>query len=63
MVWKGVIIEESLLTKAILNMVRIVESKLNTLEKEGERGFMTFLYIELDDEKKDEFLQKSCFFN
>lgn len=60
MVWKGVIIEESLEDKSILNLVRIVRSKKTTLEKEDERGFLTFHYIESDDDKKEEFVKKAA---
>jgi hypothetical protein len=59
MVWRGVIIEESLDDKSLLDLVRIVKSKKTTLEEESERGFLTFLYIELGDEKKDEFVKKA----
>ena len=59
MVWKGVIIEESLEDKSILNLVKIVNSEKMTLENESERGFLIFHQIELDDDKKDEFLEEA----
>jgi len=59
MVWKGVILEESLDDKSILDMVRIVKTEKSTLEEEEEKGFLTFHNIELDDEKKDEFVRKA----
>ncbi len=57
--WKGVIIEESLDDKSILDRVKIVKSKKSTLEKEAEKGTMTFHYIELNLEKKDGFVKKA----
>jgi hypothetical protein len=59
MVWKGVIIEESLFDKSILNLVKIVKTRKTTLENESERGNLTFLYFELDDKKEDEFVDKA----
>ena len=59
MVWKGVIIEESLFDKSILNIVKIVKTRKTTLEKESERGTLTFLYFELNDKRKDEFVNKA----
>jgi hypothetical protein len=59
MVWKGVIIEESLFDKSILNIVKIVKTRKTTLEKESERGTLTFLYFELNDKKEDEFVDKA----
>jgi len=59
MVWRGVIIEESLDDKSILNLVKVVKLRKTTLEKESEKGFLTFLYIELNDEKKDAFVKKA----
>ncbi len=57
MVWKGVIIEESLEDKSLLELVKIIKTKKTTLENESERGFLTFYYIEVDD--KDKFVEKA----
>ena len=59
MVWKGVVIEESLNDKSVLNLVKIVKSRKTTLENESERGFLTFLCIELDDKRKSDFIKKA----
>ena len=54
--WKGIIIEESLNDKKVFSLVDIIKTRKTTLEKEKEKGFLTFQYIEIKDEKKDEFL-------
>ncbi len=59
MVWKGVIIEESMENKELLNLVKIINTKRTTLEKESEKGTLQFHRIELEDEKKDEFVNKA----
>lgn len=59
MVWKGVIIEESLENRNILNLVRIINTRETSLEKEDEKGILHFHRIELEDDKKDEFVQKA----
>jgi len=59
MVWKGVIIEESLIDKSLLNLVKIVKTRKTTLEEESERGLWTFLCVELDDERKNIFVKKA----
>src|SRR3972149_3489826 len=59
MAWKGVFIEESLDSRSILNLVKIVKSRKAKLEKESKRGILTFHYIELDDENKNEFIKKA----
>ncbi|UCG95918.1 MAG: hypothetical protein JSV92_02655, partial [archaeon] len=59
MVWKGVIIEESLEDKSILNLVKIVNSEKMTLEDESERGILTFHQIKLEDDKKEKFLEEA----
>ncbi len=59
MVWKGVVIEESLTDKSILEIVKIMKTRKATLEGESERGNLTFLYIELEDERKDDFVRKA----
>ena len=59
MVWKGVIIEESLDDKSLLDLVKIVKTRRTTLEEEKQRGSFTFHCIELDDEKKEVFIKKA----
>ncbi len=59
MVWKGVIIEESLEDKDLLDMVKIVATKKTMLEKEHEKGVLNFHRIELDDNQKDEVIARS----
>lgn len=58
MIWKGVIIKESLLDKTILSLIKVVRSRETILENENERGTLTFLYIELEDERKEPFIRK-----
>lgn len=60
MVWRGVIIEESLEDKSLLNLAEIVETKKSTLENEAEAGTLTFHKIEVSDAKKDSFLRAAC---
>ncbi len=55
--WRGVIIEESLEDKSLLNLAKIVETKKSTLEGEAEAGTLTFHKVEVDDGKKDLFLK------
>ena len=57
MTWKGVILEESLENKEILNLVNIIGTEIENLEKENR--IMTFHKIEVEDENKEEFLQKA----
>lgn len=59
MVWKGVVIEESLEDKTILNSVKTVGTRKSTLENEDEKGILHFHNIQLDDTKKDEFVQRA----
>lgn len=47
MVWKGIIIKESLEIKSLLKLVRIVEIKKDRYN------------VEVDDKNKDEFVQKA----
>ena len=56
MVWRGVIIEESLDDKSLLKFVKIVETEKSTLENEAEAGVLTFHKIEVPDKTKDAFL-------
>ena len=60
MVWKGVIIEESLEDKRLLDSVNVVVTKKSSLEEEKEKGFMKFHNIEVEDRKKDKFVQQAC---
>lgn len=57
MVWKGVILEESLEDKSLLKLVKIVKTSVSKLS--GEDRIMTFHNIEVEDSKKDEFIQKA----
>jgi len=57
MVWQGVIIEESLEDNSLLELVKIIGIKKEKME--GENKIMTFCRIEVDDTKKDEFVQKA----
>ena len=57
MTWKGVILEESLEDKSLLNLVKIKDTKIETLE--GENRIMTFHKVEVKDNKKDKFVQKT----
>jgi hypothetical protein len=56
MVWKGVIIEESLEDRGILNLVRVVRKRKDILEGEEEKGIMHLHYFELDDRRKAGFV-------
>lgn len=57
LMWRGVIIEESLEDKSLLKLAKIDETKKSTLESEEEAGVLTFHKIELLDDKKAEFLK------
>ncbi len=59
MVWKGVIIEESLGDKKLLDLVKIINTYKNTLENEEEKGFLHFHKIELEDSRKDKFIPRA----
>jgi len=59
MVWKGVIIEESLEDNGLLKLVQIVKTIKSSLESEKERGILHFHNIEVDDSKKEEFIKKA----
>jgi len=56
MVWKGVILEESLEDKSILKLVKIIKTDVSKLG--GEDRVMTFHYFELDDKDKDRFVNR-----
>ncbi len=59
MSWKGVVIEESLEDKKLLNLVNIVNTKKFALENEGDKGVLHFHEIELSDKKRSEFINKA----
>ena len=56
MTWKGVIIEESIENRKAFKMVRIIKKKQSKLENEESKGLLTFYLFEVDDSKKDEFV-------
>lgn len=58
MVWKGVVIKESLRDDSVLRLVKIVGSKRTVLENEKKRGLLTFICIEVKDEDKNTFINK-----
>ena len=60
MVWKGVVIKESLENESLLGLVKIIRSRKTTLENEDQRGFLTFLNVEIEDENKNSFVKKAC---
>lgn len=51
------IIEESLDDKKPLKLVKIVNTRQTTLEKEEGKGILHFHEIEVQDDKKDNFVQ------
>jgi len=57
MVWQGVVLEESLEDKSLLELVKIVGTKKEKLEEEDR--VMTFHNVEVDDSKKQEYLDKA----
>lgn len=57
MVWRGVIIKESLENNSLLDLVKIVGTKKEKLEEKNK--IMIFYRIEIDDNKKDEFVQRA----
>ena len=57
MTWKGVIIEESLEDKSLLDLVKIKDTKKERLE--GENRVMTLHKVEVSDKNKDDFVQKA----
>lgn len=59
MVWKGVIIEESLDNKDLLKLAEIIKTKKSSLESEEEKGFLHFHNVEVEDDKKKEFVKKA----
>lgn len=59
MVWKGVIIEESLEDKSLLDGVVQVGYEESFLEEEEDKGTMHFQHFEISDEKKDWFVNEA----
>ncbi len=59
LMWRGVIIEESLKDKSLLKLAKIIETEKSTLENEAEAGILTFHKIEVPDANKKEFLKKA----
>lgn len=57
MVWKGIVLKESIENNLLLDLVKIVRTEKEKLE--GENRAMIFHKIELDDNKKDEFIRKA----
>ncbi len=57
--WQGVIIEESLKDKSLLEMVKIIKTSEANLESETGRGVFHFHQYELDDAKEGEFIAKA----
>lgn len=55
-VWRGVVIEESLSDKSLLDEVKIVATKISRLEKENR--VLTFHSIKVDDAFKDEYVEE-----
>lgn len=54
--WQGVLIEESLVNKDVLKIVKIIKTVVENLEKEDR--IMTFHNIEVKDSDKELFLNK-----
>lgn len=54
MVWKGIILEESLDDRKILDLARIVGTEVRTLR--GDNRLVTFHMVELSDDNKNTFL-------
>jgi hypothetical protein len=57
MVWKGVILKESLEDSSLLELVKII--KTNKGELSGEKETLTFYNIEVEDSKKDDFVERA----
>ena len=55
-VWRGVIIEESLIDESLLKEVKIVATKISKLEKENR--ILTFHSIEITDGFKNKYVDK-----
>src|SRR4030042_3998710 len=57
MVWKGIILKESLEDKSLLKMAKIESTDIEKLENENR--IMTFHKIEVNDNNKDKFIEKA----
>jgi hypothetical protein len=57
MVWRGVILEESLEDGSLLSLVKICKTEKEQLE--GENRTMTFHKFELADKNRDRFVEKA----
>lgn len=57
--WQGVIIEESLKDKSLLDLVKIVKSTESTLESETAKGTFHFHSYELNDQDFADFILKA----
>ena len=55
--WQGVVLEESLEDKSMLNMARIVGTNVSKLEKENR--VMTFQKVEVPGSLKSEYIEKA----
>lgn len=55
--WQGVVLEESLEDKSMLDMARIVGTNVSKLEKENR--VMTFHKVEVPDSLKGEYIKKA----
>jgi len=56
-VWQGVVLEESLEDKSLLDMAKIVGTNVSELEKENR--VMTFHKVEVPDSLKDEYIERA----
>ncbi len=55
--WRGVVLEESLEDKSLLNMAKIVGTQTSKLEKENKT--MTFLKVKVPDTLKEKYIEKA----
>lgn len=56
--WRGVIIKESLQDKSLLDEVKVVGTRETDLESERERGVFHFMNVEVEDNKINNVLEK-----
>ncbi len=59
MTWQGVIIEESLEDKTLLDMTRIVGTRETFLEEEENKGIMHLHSIEIENYAKELFVERA----
>lgn len=59
MVWKGVIIGESLEDNSVLYMVKVLQTRKSDLKGEEEKGLWHFHSIDVADEDVDKFVEKT----